>query len=237
MSSHSVPRLTFPLPGVWQFLRPPGHHPNAFDFVQVGKDGRMHEASRMRGLGSGVPSSAFHCWGQTVLSPIDGTVLRCAGDWPDHETNSLWTTIGRWCEATYRFRPREIDGELDIRPNAGNFVMIEAPAGFIVFVAHLMAGSVRVRAGQAVSVGDPLGRVGNSGNSTAPHLHMNLFDQMSEPYAAKVLPFVFDTFEARSSDGAWRTQRDSLPALKALVRSTSPLSHRGWADAERPRVA
>jgi len=42
-----------------------------------------------------------------------------------------------------------------------------------VVLAHLRQGSVEVAAGEDVAVGSRLGRVGNSGNSSEPHLHIH----------------------------------------------------------------
>jgi murein DD-endopeptidase MepM/ murein hydrolase activator NlpD len=40
--------------------------------------------------------------------------------------------------------------------------------------AHMQVGSVPLSVGQAVSVGDTVGQVGNTGNSTGPHLHLEI---------------------------------------------------------------
>jgi hypothetical protein len=58
----------------------------------------------------------------------------------------------------------------------GNYVIVESGRRFVHY-AHLQRGSVRVQAGQRVRRGDPLGRVGNSGNSTGPHLHLHVSDR------------------------------------------------------------
>jgi murein DD-endopeptidase MepM/ murein hydrolase activator NlpD len=55
---------------------------------------------------------------------------------------------------------------------AGNHVVL-ACAGASVVLTHLQQGSVRVPAGAVVQVGDPLARVGNSGNTSQPHLHLH----------------------------------------------------------------
>jgi hypothetical protein len=55
---------------------------------------------------------------------------------------------------------------------AGNHVAINC-GGFFVILAHLRQGSVGVAAGDTVKAGDLLGQMGNSGNSSEPHLHLH----------------------------------------------------------------
>ena len=55
---------------------------------------------------------------------------------------------------------------------AGNFVLLEC-AEASVLLAHLMQFSLPVGPGDRVQTGDPVGRVGNSGMSTEPHLHLH----------------------------------------------------------------
>ena len=51
-----------------------------------------------------------------------------------------------------------------------------------------------MRPGARLRAGDLIGRVGNSGNSTAPHLHFQVMDAPSSSFVdATGLPFVFDT--------------------------------------------
>ena len=54
----------------------------------------------------------------------------------------------------------------------GNHVLLQCGDAVIVF-AHMQQDSVAVSPGQSVIVGDPLGKVGNSGASTEPHLHIH----------------------------------------------------------------
>lgn len=58
---------------------------------------------------------------------------------------------------------------------AGNHVTV-ACQGATVLLAHLRPGSARVAVGDDVDAGDPVGRVGNSGNTTEPHLHIHAVD-------------------------------------------------------------
>jgi hypothetical protein len=60
----------------------------------------------------------------------------------------------------------------------GNYVVTESDGRFVHY-AHLQRGSVRVQAGERVRRGQTLGRVGNSGNSTGPHLHLHVSDRVT----------------------------------------------------------
>ena len=62
--------------------------------------------------------------------------------------------------------------EHDRQNPAGNFVYLECGA-VGVLLAHLMQSSVAVAPGDRVREGQPIGRVGNSGYSTEPHLHIH----------------------------------------------------------------
>ncbi|MFJ8489107.1 peptidoglycan DD-metalloendopeptidase family protein [Streptomyces sp. NPDC094038] len=66
-------------------------------------------------------------------------------------------------------------GEIRYQPPYGNHVFLDTGRE-IVKLAHLRPGSVTVAEGDTVRAGQPLGEVGNSGNSgngTEPHLHLH----------------------------------------------------------------
>ena len=58
----------------------------------------------------------------------------------------------------------------------GNYVVIDHRDGRYSLFAHLVPGSLQVRAGDRVGMGQPLGKCGNSGRSTMPHLHWQVMD-------------------------------------------------------------
>ncbi|MBZ8142783.1 hypothetical protein CLD22_23165 [Rubrivivax gelatinosus] len=95
----------------------------------------------------------FYCWGKPVLAPADGRVQAVVADQPDQPL-----------------------GRKDGANPAGNHVVLDIGGGRWVFLAHLQAGSVAVRPGETVRVGQPLGRCGNSGNTDFPHLHLHVQD-------------------------------------------------------------
>ena len=93
------------------------------------------------------------------------------------------------------------DGEPDIAIGArrwglaglGNHVGIEVAPNEYLFIGHLQPGSVRVQVGDHVTVGQRLGRVGNSGNSSEPHVHLHLQDT-PRPYFGEGIPFYFHRY-------------------------------------------
>lgn len=207
-----------PLRGEWKILRPPGHHPDAFDFVQMDKKRRStHLKTGLQSIISRIPSQVYYCWGKPVYAPADGTVLYVGDGWSDNQSTSFWKTIRLWYSATFTFRPKLENGRLDIRPNAGNYVMILASGGYIVFLAHLRNHSIVVSEGSVIKTGELIGEVGNSGNSTMPHLHLNLFDQMGDPFSAKVLPFVFSKYALRIDETGWVEQVASRPSPGNII--------------------
>lgn len=77
---------------------------------------------------------------------------------------------------------------------AGNVIVIELDNGQFVVLAHLRQGSLQVEIGDLVQTGDMLARVGNSGNTTMPHLHLQVqtHADLWDPNNRSV-PFAFDT--------------------------------------------
>lgn len=74
----------------------------------------------------------------------------------------------------------------------GNRVVLRiAPRTYLLY-AHMQPGSVQVREGDRVRRGQLLGRLGNSGNSATPHLHLQV--QTTRFFSSDGLPFVFDRF-------------------------------------------
>ena len=74
----------------------------------------------------------------------------------------------------------------------GRQVVLRVGPGTYVIYAHMKPGSVRVRAGERVRRGQLLGKLGNSGNSATPHLHLQV--QVRPSFASDGLPFVFERF-------------------------------------------
>ena len=75
----------------------------------------------------------------------------------------------------------------------GNHVILDLGNGHFAFYAHLQPGSLKVAVGDTVAVGAVIGSLGNTGNSTAPHLHFGLVDR-PDFLTGEGLPFVIPRF-------------------------------------------
>lgn len=113
----------------------------------------------------------------------------------------------------------------------GNHVVIEIAKGQYAFYAHLQPGSLRVRVGDRVKRGQVVGLVGNSGNSTEPHLHFHLTDAIApgtSTLGAEGIPYALPSFEVlgncvlgasiQCSRTAAAMVKDAMPLQNQLVR-------------------
>jgi murein DD-endopeptidase MepM/ murein hydrolase activator NlpD len=101
---------------------------------------------------------------------------------------------------------------------AGNHLVIahRDSEAFIALV-HLRAGSLRVGVGDEVAVGQQVGECGNSGNSTQPHVHVQVMDS-ADLAVARGVPMVFRDFrEWPRGRGESHDRASGLPDEGAVV--------------------
>jgi murein DD-endopeptidase MepM/ murein hydrolase activator NlpD len=92
----------------------------------------------------------------------------------------------------------------------GNHVVTTLGGGRYAFYAHLQKGSVMVKPGDKVKRGQVIGKLGNTGNTSAPHLHFHVMDSASV-LGSDGLPYVIDQFD---TDG--QINGDRLAAAKTI---------------------
>jgi hypothetical protein len=119
-------------------------HRYAIDVLKLGPDGRLVD-------GSDLVVTNWYGYDEPVYAPADGHVVKVVDGFP--------------CGPI---------GNGDRVHPAGNHVVIDIGNDRQVLLAHLVAGSVAVEEGECVTSGALIGRVGNSGNSEAPHLHLHV---------------------------------------------------------------
>jgi len=93
----------------------------------------------------------FNIYRTKVYSPCNGIVIEAVNQYPDLQL-----------------------GLTDSEHLAGNYVLVaKEETNVLVLLAHLKKDSIKVKAGDFVKTGQQLGEVGNSGNTSEPHLHIH----------------------------------------------------------------
>lgn len=170
-------RLRLPFAGVWWVSQggpteAQNHHSaapdqrHAYDLV-IWQGGDTHQ-------GDGARNEDYWAWGQPILAPAAATVVEAqdgiADNAPQKQTNLV-----------HPF---------------GNHVVLDLGHSEFAVLAHLQKGSVQVRPGEKVRLGQRLGLCGNSGNSSEPHLHFHLQDRALLLNEALGLPLAFTDYIA-----------------------------------------
>jgi len=104
--------------------------------------------------------------------------------------------------------------------SGGNQVTVRVGKGRFAFYAHLQPGSPRVKVGDRVRPGQVLGLLGNSGNSSAPHLHFQLMNGKT-PLASDGVPYRFDRYGLQGRVSNFGEVFEGIPAQIA-PRPTGP---------------
>ena len=174
----------FPLKGAWipanTFDNPYEHrrmHSQEFgmDLIQVDRNMKFIP-------NSGKKNEMFSFYGEEVIAIADGVIVDSFDQVPENP-------------AAGELLPQEDLGKIVMESGylpvaAGNYVVIEHLGEEHSFYAHMIPNSLKVKNGEKVKQGQLLGLLGNSGNSTAPHLHFHLM-QGSDPLTARGLPCKF----------------------------------------------
>ena len=132
--------------------------------------------------------------GQLVFPDKDHTNLT---DFPAYNKPIISVANGRVVDVVDKYpdvKPGVLDQDLTLKDAGGNHVIVDIGGGRYAFYAHLKPHSITVKEGERVKRGQVLGRLGNSGNTTAPHLHFHMMDAPLPLGADHNLPYVIDSF-------------------------------------------
>lgn len=187
-----VPLFRLPVLGRWTITQGPhgdethqGLWAHAWDFEVTGEDGELF-------TGAGAQVEDFHAYGAPVVAPAAGRVVRVVAH---HADNAV--------------------GEVDTVHNWGNLVLLWHPGDVYTLLCHLKQHSVVVNEGDAIVQGQVLGKVGNSGRSPVPHLHMQA--QRSPEIGAPTCPATFLHLIVEGDDGEARYETSASPATGQRV--------------------
>ena len=141
------------------------------------KDGELSEADE---------NAADAGYGREVIAPAAGTVVYARNDVPDN------TSPGKEPDHDGAYYRALHDPTMAL---AGNCVIIDHGNSEFSAMMHMQPGSVTVTVGDRVSAGQVIGRLGNSGSSTGPHVHYEL-QSGPRPWQYQSLPFKFQNIDA-----------------------------------------
>ncbi len=137
----------------------------AFDF-------EVFDEENNKFTGSGNKVEDYHCYNLPVIAPYKGKVVRVIDSVDDNPI-----------------------GQVNIKQNWGNSIVIDHGDGLFSALSHLRKGSIKVKEGDIVLKGDVIGYCGNSGRSSTPHLHFQF--QKNDKIGGSTLKFPFGHYLRR----------------------------------------
>ncbi len=184
-----------PTKGLWSYENGPGavelhthlRHPEqryAYDLLM------RNDVAGSRRTFKGDPekNESYFAWHQPIFAVADGTVIAVVDDVPDNFGNKP--------------NPANKDGR-------NSWVVVEHSGRKYSLYSHVSQGTATVKLGQRVKAGEILGRLGNAGQSTEPHLHFQ-YSELDATGHQRALPVRFiglKSREGRPLDGVPRGRR------------------------------
>jgi hypothetical protein len=165
----------------------------AIDWVQFGDDNKTYS-------GNPKDNHSYHCFGKEAYAVADATVVEVKDGIPENVPNENPAV------------------PINFETVAGNHVNLDLGGGVYAMYAHFQPGSIRVKVGDHVAPGQVIGLVGNTGNSSEPHLHFQLMSHNS-PLASEGLPYTFANFYVAGM------MAGDPPDFK--LQHTAPVAHHG----------
>jgi len=184
----------------------------AIDFVGVDEQGRTAAVRDWRTFFGTEPPERFFAFGRPILAPGDGVVVGCHDGEVDHEARrSQLSLIPYALGQAARLRQ-------GVAAVAGNHVTIALrDSGRFVTLCHLRNGSLTVGIGDHVVTGQKIAECGNSGNSTQPHLHLQVNDRADWQFA-EGLPAVFHDYrEWHRRGGGFQDRAVGRPEESSVI--------------------
>jgi murein DD-endopeptidase len=139
----------------------------AIDFLKVDSSGSSHR-------GDASKNENYYAYGTELHAVADGIVVATKDGIPQNVPG-----------ANSRAVP------ITLETVGGNFVGIDIGGGKYALYAHVQPGSLRVKVGDRVKRGDVVALLGNSGNSTEPHVHFQIADAPNF-LASEGVPYALD---------------------------------------------
>ena len=179
----------------------------AIDYLQVDSAGSSRRGDPLK-------NTSYYAYGTELLAVADGIVAGMKDSIPENVPG-----------ANSRAVP------ITLETVGGNYVAIDIGNGRYALYAHVQPHSLRVRVGDRVKRGQVVALLGNSGNSTEPHVHFQIADGPTF-LSSEGLPYGFDSFEVfgrcgvdagpppaiKCNRGTSVTVKNGMPLQNELVR-------------------
>ncbi|GAA4421839.1 hypothetical protein GCM10023169_15280 [Georgenia halophila] len=215
--------LRLPFTGRWRVenspaRRVPSHGTDlmglryAIDFTGVDDRHRTATVRDWRTVLATEPPERFVAFGRPILAPVSGVVVASHDGEVDHEARRSQPTLVPYALGQAS-RLRQ-----GVAAVAGNYVTVrDRASGTFVSVAHLRNSSLLVRVGDEVAAGQQIADCGNSGNSTQPHVHVQVNDT-ADFSVARGVPITFERYRERVRRSAsTRAVERGIPGERAVV--------------------
>ncbi|MBS0001053.1 MAG: urea transporter [Cyclobacteriaceae bacterium] len=166
-----------------------GDWKEAIDLVIKDAEGKTYEKA-------GILPEHYYCYDKPVVAPADGEVIDILNSVDDNRI-----------------------GEVDLKNNWGNSLVIRHDAHLYSQISHLKLDSFKVKIGDRVKKGDILGRCGNSGRSPEPHIHFQV--QSTPIIGSKTLEYPLSHFISEKN-GSLTYHDFDYPLEGSLVQNVNP---------------
>jgi len=140
----------------------------AVDWEQTDASGRIYAGPREK-------LESYAIFGQPVLAVADALVVSVIDGEPEQTPGNYPTNI-------------------PLDKADGNCIILDLGNHRYALYAHMQPGSIKVRSGEKVHLGQVIGLVGDTGNSTVPHLHFQVTDGPSS-LSSNGFPYEISEFQ------------------------------------------
>jgi len=161
----------------------------AIDWLELYPDGKSFQGDRS-------DNKNYRDYGAEIHSVASGTVTEVRDGIPQNTPGPASPAV-----------------PITLETVGGNHVIVRIADGVYAGYMHMQPGSIRVKVGDKVTRGQVLGLLGNSGNSTEPHLHFQLCSA-SSTLACEGLPYAFSSFEVEGKGMGWKSSEPNQTPVK-----------------------
>lgn len=130
----------------------------------------------------------YQTFAKAVFAPTDGVIVALENSLPDQNI-----------------------GKTDRKHPAGNHIVLKTETGIFILMAHLKKHSVLIEKGDSVIAGQEIAKIGNSGNTTQPHLHIQAMTGLN--FLSNESVGIAMSFKNENGDSKFYKRNDVLPGL------------------------